>query len=149
MANDKDRRIIQLIERALKKNLNISNAELQEQAKKIDKTVSELSPRSFNARYPLQVKRKLSAKPGGPKWGSKKKTGRKIGKAKRKSSSRKGPQSRAASRAFSSWANIAFRDKKSELISAIDLAFDESMKSDTVSSVDNLFLRMNKAKKLF
>lgn len=52
-------KIMEMIEGELKKNPDISNAELFEKAKKIDKGVEKLSPRQFNAMYPLQVKRAL------------------------------------------------------------------------------------------
>ena len=138
MVSGTDHKIREMIGRALKKDPDISNAELQKKAKRIDKGVSQLSPRAFNARYPLQVKRKLSPKKSGRKRGSGKKT---VGK-KRSGAS-------AASRAFHSWATTAFRGKKKELVSAVDSAFDEVMRSDTVSSVDKLLSKMDKAKKVF
>lgn len=52
-------KIMDMIEGELKKNADVSNAELFEKAKKIDKDVEKLSPRQFNAMYPLQVKRAL------------------------------------------------------------------------------------------
>lgn len=52
-------KIMDMIEGELKKNPDTSNAELFEKAKKIDKDVEKLSPRQFNATYPLQVKRAL------------------------------------------------------------------------------------------
>jgi hypothetical protein len=79
------------------------------------------------------VKRKLSPKKVGRKRGS--------GKKKRNAS--------AAARAFHSLATTAFREKKEELVGAVDSAFGEVMKSDTVSSVDKLLSKMDRAKKLF
>lgn len=52
-------KIMDMIEAELKKNPDISNAELFEKAKKIDKDVEKLSARQFNATYPLQVKRAM------------------------------------------------------------------------------------------
>lgn len=52
-------KIMEMIEAELKKNPDISNAELFEKSKKIDKGVEKLSARQFNAMYPLQVKRAL------------------------------------------------------------------------------------------
>lgn len=51
--------VLKLVEKELKKSPDISNAELLERAKKIDSGVEKLTPRQFNARYPLQVKRAL------------------------------------------------------------------------------------------
>lgn len=52
-------KIMDMIEAELKKNPDISNKELFEKAKKIDKGVEKLSARQFNAMYPLQVKRAM------------------------------------------------------------------------------------------
>ena len=57
--------VMEMIEAEIKKNPDISNPELFEKAKAIDKGVSKLSPRQFNAMYPLQVKRAM--KPSRPK----------------------------------------------------------------------------------
>ena len=59
MAVDRNERVMEMVEEELRKNPDVSNDELQEQAAEIDPRIGELSPRSFNARYPLQVKRKL------------------------------------------------------------------------------------------
>lgn len=58
-------KVMEMIEAEIKKNPDISNPELFEKAKSIDKGVSTLSPRQFNAMYPLQVKRAM--KPSRPK----------------------------------------------------------------------------------
>lgn len=60
MPVDRNQRVMEMVEKELRENPNVSNAELQEKASEIDPRIGELSPRSFNARYPLQVKRKLS-----------------------------------------------------------------------------------------
>lgn len=57
----RNERVMEMVESALRENPSISNDELQERAADIDSSVGELSARSFNARYPLQVKRRLSA----------------------------------------------------------------------------------------
>jgi hypothetical protein len=51
--------VMAMIEAELKKNPDISNPELFDKAKSIDKGVTRLSPRQFNAMYPLQVKRAM------------------------------------------------------------------------------------------
>lgn len=61
MAVDRNEQVTAMVEEALREEPDISNDELQERAAEIDPDVGELSARSFNARYPLQVKRKLSA----------------------------------------------------------------------------------------
>lgn len=64
MAVDRNEQVMEMVEEALRENPDVSNQELQQRAAEIDPDVGELSARSFNARYPLQVKRKLSAEEG-------------------------------------------------------------------------------------
>lgn len=61
MAVDRNERVMEMVEEALREDPEVSNDELQERAAEIDPRIGELSPRSFNARYPLQVKRQLAA----------------------------------------------------------------------------------------
>ncbi|MEN8375985.1 MAG: hypothetical protein ABFS34_11095 [Gemmatimonadota bacterium] len=58
-------KVMAMIEAALKKTPSIKNVDLQAMAKKIDRAVGRLNPRQFNARYPLQIKRRAGA--GGAK----------------------------------------------------------------------------------
>lgn len=51
-------KVMQFVEKELAKKPNIQTAELQEKAKGVDASVGKLTLRQFNARYPLQVKRK-------------------------------------------------------------------------------------------
>lgn len=69
---DVNPKVMEMVANELKKNPDLSNAELLERATKIDPGVAELSARQFNARYPLQVKRALRPR---------KRTTRKPGKA--------------------------------------------------------------------
>jgi len=61
MASATDK-VMEYVERELAKNPDVSNDTLLEGAKKIDKSVTQLTPRQFHAKYPLQVKRR-SGKP--------------------------------------------------------------------------------------
>ena len=70
---DRDTKVFEMVERELKKDPKVSGAVLQEKARSINKEEAELSPRSFNARYPLPLRRKLSGKTGGRKKAAKKK----------------------------------------------------------------------------
>ncbi len=56
---DANPKVMEMIESELKKDPDISNKALFEKASKMDKGVASLSPRQFNAMYPLQVKRAL------------------------------------------------------------------------------------------
>jgi hypothetical protein len=55
-------KVMEMIEAELKKNADISNQDLFAKAKGMDKSIGKLSPRQFNARYPLQVKRAMAPK---------------------------------------------------------------------------------------
>jgi hypothetical protein len=56
---DANPKVMEMIESELKKDPDISNKILFEKASKMDEGVASLSPRQFNAMYPLQVKRAL------------------------------------------------------------------------------------------
>ncbi|MBI4539149.1 MAG: hypothetical protein HY704_06515 [Gemmatimonadetes bacterium] len=60
--NDK---VMALVERELVANPKISVPELMEKAKKVDPAVARMNARQFNARYPLQIKRRRGRKAGG------------------------------------------------------------------------------------
>ncbi len=53
-----EERVMKFVEDALKKSPKIQLDELFEQAKKVSASVGRLTKRQFNARYPLQVKRR-------------------------------------------------------------------------------------------
>lgn len=72
-------KVMAMIEAELARDPSISNDELLAKAKKIDRSVGNLSARQFNARYPLQVKRRKD----GSKPARKKPTGRAKKKASR------------------------------------------------------------------
>lgn len=53
-------KVMALVESEIRKNPKVSNDELFEKARKVDKSVADLSRRQFHARYPLQVRRGFS-----------------------------------------------------------------------------------------
>ncbi len=55
-------KVMQLIEKELKKNPKATAKELQQKAKAVSASVGKLSVRQFHAKYPLQVRRKLAPK---------------------------------------------------------------------------------------
>mgnify|MGYP006296856447 CR=1 FL=1 len=61
MAVDRNPDVMEMVERELRENRDVSNRHLKRKAEEIDEGISELSTRQFHARYPLQVKRKLSS----------------------------------------------------------------------------------------
>lgn len=60
-----DEKVMALVEKELKKNPDASVDELYEKAKSAESAIGELSLRQFNARYPLQVKRRMSRQESG------------------------------------------------------------------------------------
>lgn len=75
MAETKQK-VMEMVREKLKKNPDISTDELFDEAKKLDASTKELTLRQFHARYPLQVKRKMSA-------GKRKKSGRRRSRRKK------------------------------------------------------------------
>lgn len=65
MAANTNPKVLEMVESEIKKNPDISNAELRSKAEGIDKSVTKLTARQFNARYPLQVKRGLKPRKRG------------------------------------------------------------------------------------
>lgn len=64
---DANPQVMKMVETELKKNPDVSNSELREKAKKIDKSVEKLTARQFNATYPLQVKRAMKPRKRAPR----------------------------------------------------------------------------------
>lgn len=52
--------VMALVKSELKKNPDVSNRELLDKARSVDKSIDKLSARQFNATYPLQVKRGMA-----------------------------------------------------------------------------------------
>ncbi len=55
-------RVMEFVERELKKNPKIGSGDLFKKAKKVSRTISGMTIRQFHAKYPLQVKRRLAPK---------------------------------------------------------------------------------------
>lgn len=60
MTVDRNEAVMEMVEETLREDPDVSNEELRRKAAEIDSDIEELSARQFNARYPLQVKRKMS-----------------------------------------------------------------------------------------
>lgn len=128
---DANPKVMEMIEAELKKKPDTSNAELFEKAKKVDKGVEKLSPRQFNAMYPLQVKRALKPRK------------RRVRKSKgTRAKSAKGGRGRGA-------ANAGPRDRVRDVL--LDLAKDIANADgkgdvvDVVAGIDRYVDRVVKA----
>jgi hypothetical protein len=53
-----NQKVMSMVEEELSKKPDLSTDELFEKAKAVDKNMAKLTKRQFNARYPLQVKRR-------------------------------------------------------------------------------------------
>ena len=84
--SDVDVKVLAAVEAALKKSPKASVDELFEVAKGVNRSVSALTKRQFHARYPLQIKRKLS--PPRPRRAKKAKQGSRRGRHGRNDSVR-------------------------------------------------------------
>lgn len=55
-----EEKVMEFVKKELEDNPEVTTSDLYERAKKVDSGVSKLSLRQFNARFPLQIKRKKS-----------------------------------------------------------------------------------------
>lgn len=87
-------KVMSMVEKELAENPDASVDELYDKAKKVDKSVAELTKRQFHARYPLQIKRRKSrSKPARRK---KKKTSTRSKGGRTKRGAEKAPAPRAS-----------------------------------------------------
>lgn len=98
-----DPKVMALVEKELGENPDASVTELYEKAKAAHPAVSELTHRQFNARYPLQVKRKKSQS---------------AGKRRSRRRSRRGPKKGGIDGAQRDKIRAAFLDFASDLAAA-------------------------------
>lgn len=88
-------KVMSMVEKELAENPDASVDELYEKAKKVDKSIAELTKRQFHARYPLQVKRRRSRSK--PRRKKKRTTTRSQQKGRAKGGAKKSTASRASS----------------------------------------------------
>lgn len=89
-----EERVMQFVEAELERNPDVATSDLFEKAKKVDSGLSKLSLRQFNARFPLQIKRKKSL--AAPRKGRKAKA--RTGTSSRRAGRRAGQDRRDAMR---------------------------------------------------
>ncbi|MGD2123056.1 MAG: CooT family nickel-binding protein [Gemmatimonadota bacterium] len=126
-----DEKVMKFVEDILRKNPGIELEDLFERTKKFKSSIARLSRRQFNARYPLQVKRRraLAAKAQGA--GKKKGTSTR-GPAARKSAVRRGaPPDRVRQILLQFATDITAAEERKDLVkvlAAVDLYVDQVMK---------------------
>lgn len=117
-------KVMSMVEEEIKKNKDVTTKELYEKAQKMDKDIAKLTARQFNARYPLQVKRRM--KPRKRRKAAPRKT-----KATRKSGSRRGGES--------------VRDVLLQFAKDVANAEGKAAVVDVIASVDDYVGRIEKA----
>lgn len=89
-----DERVMDLVEKEIRKDPGVSSSDLFEKAKKVVSSLGELTLRQFHARYPLQIKRRMAMAEGGGKRTSGKRRGRRSGARKAPAAAKGGRASR-------------------------------------------------------
>ncbi len=127
-------KVMQLIEKELKKNPKATTKELQQKAKAVSASVGKLSVRQFHAKYPLQVRRKLAPKK--PRRAAPKKPRRAAPKKPRRAAPKKAR--RAAPKARAARGQVNREAIRNTLMTfARDVSAAEG-KSETIAVLGNL-----------
>ncbi len=91
-------KVMQLVEKELKKNPKATAKELQQKARAVSEAVGKLSVRQFHAKYPLQVRRKMAPKKPGRAAPKARTAPKKPRRAAPKKPRRAAPKARAAAK---------------------------------------------------
>ena len=127
-------KVMEFVESELETNPDISVTDLQARAAEVDPAIADLTARQFNARYPLQVKRRKARK-------SEKASG---GKASRRSSASTRKSGRASTRRRARKASAPAADDARAAVRGVVLRFASDLASaeerkelvDVLSRVD-------------
>ncbi|MGH7476175.1 MAG: hypothetical protein ACRELD_07790 [Longimicrobiales bacterium] len=144
MAAENDR-VMQMVEQELQKNPDTTNEELLAKAKKISPAVGKLSARQFNARYPLQVKRRKAPR-GRKRRGAAKRGGRKSATKRRRTSAvtRAGAKRTRATSAPAAASRAARTDSGRSRVRDILVQFARDLSAaDDVSDVVNVIANVD------
>lgn len=126
-----DEKVMAAVEAELEKNPDAALEQLYQKAQQVNKDVAKLSKRQFNARYPLQVKRRKKLAAGGGRRSTRKKSsggGRKASAAPRNGEGRDAV--RAAFMRFAS--DMAAAEERKDLVkflAGVDAYVDQVMKA--------------------
>lgn len=121
-----DGKVLEAVEAALKENPKATVDELREVALKVNSTVGDLTKRQFHARYPLQVKRKLS--PPKPRR-AKRSTGRRRGRSGTQDASNRDAVRGVFLRFASDIAAAEERKDLVKVVAGVDRYVDEALKA--------------------
>lgn len=163
MAETNDR-VMAMIEKELQADPNITNEDLRKKAERLDPSIASMEPRAFNARYPLQVKRRNKPRRArgarkGAKRGAGRKSARKPGRPAGRKAGAKGTRKgtgrgpgRPRKRATATGAALAAGDGPRGRVRAALLDFARDLASadgaglvDVIAGVDGYVERVMKA----
>ena len=115
-----DEKAMKFVEDTLKKSPMIQLDELFQRTKKVSSPIRRLSKRQFNARYPLQVKRRRALAARGRSTGKKKATPPPKGRTPRKPRVQSSEPRDAARRVFLQFAmDIAAAEERKDLVKVL------------------------------
>jgi len=127
-----DAKVMTFVEETLKESPKIQLEDLFDRAKKVSNSIKDLSKRQFNARYPLQVKRRRSQATRKRAGGRKKSAPSQSTRTQRKSSRRVGEPRDAVRQVFLQFAtDITGAEERKELVRVladVDLYVDRVLK---------------------
>ncbi len=125
-----EERVMQFVEAELERNPETGTSELFEKAKKVDAGLQKLSLRQFNARYPLQVKRKKSlAEPGRKRKSRARAAGGTRGGTRRAPQARRDAMRDVFLRFASDLAGAEERKDVVRVLASVDGYVDEALKA--------------------
>jgi hypothetical protein len=126
-----EERVMQFVEAELERNPEVATSDLFEKAKKVDTGLSKLSLRQFNARFPLQVKRRKSlATPGkAPRKGRARAGGTTRGGGRRASQNRRDAMREVFLRFASDLAGAEERKDVVRVLAGVEAYVDEGLKA--------------------
>lgn len=126
-----DEKVMAAVEAELEKNPDAPLEQLYEKAQRVNKDVAKLSKRQFNARYPLQVKRRKKLAAGGGRRSTRKKAS--GGARKTRAAPRNGQGREAVRAAFMRFASdMAAAEERKDLVkflAGVDGYVDQVMKA--------------------
>lgn len=120
-------KVMEFVKETLDKSPKINLDELFERAKELSDDVAELSKRQFNARYPLQVKRRLAQATRG-KGSGRKKAARRRGAAAAKAEAARAATRQVLLRFAADLAGAEERKDLVKVLAGVDRYVDEVLK---------------------
>lgn len=138
-------RVLALVERELRKNPELTSADLRVKAARIDPDVGELNGRQFHARYTIQARKRLPKAAGatrGRKSTARKSKPKKAGRVRRLIKRNARPAATGDDMAAQVLAGV-YQDKSRELSEAVQDAFERAVKADSLKKMNTLLAALD------